>query len=91
MEYQNAIYLTISIERKCAVVNALCSVLISLFVDRSNWQDWGGRWARRNAFMRHLKIILEELDLRYTLPIQPVLLPSGNGAPTLGHARETNA
>ena len=72
-------------------VNAPRSVLISLFVDRSNWQDWGGRWARRNVFMRHLKTVLEELDLRYTLPIQPVLLPSGNGAPTPGHARETNA
>ncbi|KAG8218629.1 Mechanosensitive ion channel-domain-containing protein [Butyriboletus roseoflavus] len=71
MEYQNAIYLTISIEH------------------RSNWQDWGGRWARRNAFMRHLKTILEELDLRYTLPIQPVLLPSETGALAPDHVRET--
>ncbi|KIJ70095.1 hypothetical protein HYDPIDRAFT_172003 [Hydnomerulius pinastri MD-312] len=42
---------------------------------RPNWQDWGGRWARRTAFMRHLKTILEDLDMKYTLPIQPVLLP----------------
>lgn len=70
-------------------MNALRSILISFFLDRSNWQDWGGRWARRNAFMRHLKTVLEELDLRYTLPIQPVLLPSGTGALTLNHARET--
>lgn len=42
---------------------------------RSNWQDWGGRWARRNDFMRHLKTVLEELDMKYTLPVQPVLLP----------------
>lgn len=44
--------------------------------DRPNWQDWGGRWGRRTAFMRNLKTILEELDIRYTMPVQPVLLPS---------------
>ena len=27
--------------------------------------------------MRHLKTILEELDIRYTMPVQPVLLPRG--------------
>jgi len=43
--------------------------------DRPNWQDWGGRWARRTTFMRHLKTILEDLDVQYTMPIQPVLLP----------------
>lgn len=63
-------------------------VLISLFPDRSNWQDWGGRWARRNGFMRHLKTVLEELDLGYTLPVQPVLLPSGTGIPTPGLPQE---
>ena len=42
---------------------------------RPNWQDWGGRWTRRTAFMRHLKGILEELDIRYTMPVQPVSLP----------------
>ncbi|KAF8673852.1 hypothetical protein AX14_005320 [Amanita brunnescens Koide BX004] len=42
---------------------------------RPNWQDWGGRWERRNAFMRNLKMMLEDLDVRYTMPIQPVLLP----------------
>ncbi|KAF8892116.1 Mechanosensitive ion channel-domain-containing protein [Infundibulicybe gibba] len=49
--------------------------LVVAMEHRPNWQDWGGRWARRTAFMRNLKIILEELDVRYTLPIQPVLLP----------------
>lgn len=44
---------------------------------RPNWQDWGGRWARRTLFMRHLKVLLEELDISYTMPIQPVLLPKG--------------
>ncbi|KAG6378714.1 Mechanosensitive ion channel-domain-containing protein [Boletus reticuloceps] len=72
MEYQNAIHLTISIERKYTV-------------------DWGGRWARRNAFMRHLKTVLEELDLRYTLPIQPVLLPSGTEVPTSRPSQKANA
>ncbi|CAL1714828.1 unnamed protein product [Somion occarium] len=42
---------------------------------RPNWQDWGGRWQRRTAFMRNLKSVLEELDVKYTMPIQPVLLP----------------
>ena len=36
--------------------------------------------------MRHLKTVLEELDLRYTLPIQPVLLPNGTAVPTPGNA-----
>ncbi|EJD08533.1 uncharacterized protein FOMMEDRAFT_74431 [Fomitiporia mediterranea MF3/22] len=56
--------------------NAL--TLIIAMEHRPNWQDWGGRWARRNLFMRHLKTILEELDINYTLPIQPVLLPREN-------------
>lgn len=43
--------------------------------DRSNWQDWGARWTRRNEFMRYLKTVLEELDMKYVLPTQPVLLP----------------
>jgi len=65
--------------------------LIIAIEHRSNWQDWGGRWARRNEFMRHLKTVLEELDLKYILPIQPVLLPSGSRAPTPGHGQESNA
>lgn len=43
---------------------------------RPNWQDWGGRWTRRTAFMKHLKSILEDLDVKYTRPVQPVLLPN---------------
>lgn len=66
--------------------------LVVAMEHRPNWQDWGGRWARRTAFMRHLKSVLEELDIRYTLPIQPVLLPrdrppmspmGGGGSPRL--------
>ncbi|KAJ7504553.1 Mechanosensitive ion channel-domain-containing protein [Mycena galericulata] len=51
--------------------------LIVAMEHRANWQDWGGRWGRRNVFMRHLKTILEELDLRYSLPLQPVVFPQG--------------
>ncbi|KAH9852111.1 Mechanosensitive ion channel-domain-containing protein [Lenzites betulinus] len=47
---------------------------------RPNWQDWGGRWQRRTAFMRHMKAVLEELDVRYLEPIQPVILPRGAAA-----------
>ena len=43
---------------------------------RPNWQDWGGRWGRRNLFMRFLKTTCEELDLRYVKPLQPILMPS---------------
>ncbi|KAF9653327.1 hypothetical protein BDM02DRAFT_3087350 [Thelephora ganbajun] len=45
---------------------------------RRNWQDWGGRWERRNAFMKWFKGVLEELDITYTAPVQPILLPKGN-------------
>ncbi|KAG1755550.1 Mechanosensitive ion channel-domain-containing protein [Suillus lakei] len=50
---------------------------------RPNWQDWGGRWTRRTAFMKHLKSILEDLDVKYTMPVQPVLLPN-SPRPTSG-------
>lgn len=32
--------------------------------------------------MRHLKTILEELDIGYTMPVQPVLLPASDPART---------
>ncbi len=49
--------------------------LIIAMEHRPNWQDWGGRWGRRTEFMRHLKTVLEDLDIRYMLPVQPVLIP----------------
>lgn len=49
--------------------------LIVAMEHRPNWQDWGGRWGRRTEFMRHLKTVLEDLDIRYMLPVQPVLIP----------------
>ncbi|KAI0051855.1 hypothetical protein FA95DRAFT_1620196 [Auriscalpium vulgare] len=63
--------------------------LIIAMEHRPNWQDWGGRWMRRTAFMKHMKTVLEELDIKYTLPIQPVILPRGSPRPpreTLGNA-----
>ncbi|KAF8586433.1 hypothetical protein K439DRAFT_1340945 [Ramaria rubella] len=41
---------------------------------KSNWQNWGGRWDRRTAFMRHLKTVLEELEIGYSKPVQPILV-----------------
>ncbi|KAL0953430.1 hypothetical protein HGRIS_004666 [Hohenbuehelia grisea] len=49
--------------------------LVVAMEHKPNWQDWGGRWARRTAFMRNLKTALEELDIKYEMPIQPILLP----------------
>ncbi|KAG6845240.1 hypothetical protein H0H87_012232 [Tephrocybe sp. NHM501043] len=49
--------------------------LVVAMEHRPNWQDWGGRWVRRNLFMRNLKQILEDLDVEYTMPVQPVLTP----------------
>ncbi|TFK48756.1 hypothetical protein OE88DRAFT_1663898 [Heliocybe sulcata] len=51
--------------------------LIIALEHRPNWQDWGGRWVRRTAFMRFLKTTLEELDMKYSMPVQPVLMPRG--------------
>ncbi|EKM50351.1 uncharacterized protein PHACADRAFT_152233 [Phanerochaete carnosa HHB-10118-sp] len=65
---------------------------------RPNWQDWGGRWARRTALMRFLKVTLEELDLRYTKPVQPVIMPgpppgwgAGPRSPYLSPPRTPNS
>ncbi|KAG7444519.1 uncharacterized protein BT62DRAFT_934160 [Guyanagaster necrorhizus] len=58
------------------MVNQNAIHLIVAMEHRPNWQDWGGRWTRRTAFMRNLKTILEELDVRYTMPLQPVLMPN---------------
>jgi len=49
--------------------------LVIAMEHRPNWQDWGGRWGRRTSFMRYLKGVLEELDITYTKPLQPVALP----------------
>lgn len=58
--------------------------LIVAMEHRPNWQDWGGRWTRRTAFMRYLKVVLEELDIRYSMPLQPVLLPLESAEPSPG-------
>lgn len=53
--------------------------LVVAMEHRPNWQDWGGRWVRRTAFMRNLKAVLEDLGVRYTKPIQPIIVPRGPG------------
>ncbi|KAI0028347.1 Mechanosensitive ion channel-domain-containing protein [Vararia minispora EC-137] len=50
---------------------------------RPNWQDWGARWARRNAFMKHMKTVLQDLGITYMSPIQPILLPSSTPPPLM--------
>lgn len=85
MEFQNALHLIVAIERKSdsdLSVQWRSVQSFSSLLDRPNWQDWGGRWTRRTAFMRHLKTILEELDVNYTMPVQPILLPTSGPPPT---------
>ncbi|CCO34263.1 hypothetical protein BN14_08357 [Rhizoctonia solani AG-1 IB] len=55
--------------------------LIVAMEHRSNWQDWGGRWNRRNAFMKNLKTELEALEIQYSLPLQPVSFHSNSHPP----------
>lgn len=45
---------------------------------KSNWQDWGAKWARRTLFLKHLKTVLHELEVGYSLPVQPIVLPAGS-------------
>ena len=82
MEYQNAIHLVVAMERMCIFL--WVAMQFTFWQDRPNWQDWGGRWARRTAFMRNLKTILEELDVKFTMPVQPVLLPRSSPPAHLG-------
>ncbi|TDL20127.1 hypothetical protein BD410DRAFT_821919 [Rickenella mellea] len=65
--------------------------LIIAMEHRPNWQDWGGRWTRRTAFMRNLKTVLEELDVTYSMPVQPVLLPKYSPYPNPNIADFTSA
>ncbi|KAH8832568.1 Mechanosensitive ion channel-domain-containing protein [Flagelloscypha sp. PMI_526] len=64
--------------------------LIVAVEHRPNWQDWGGRWIRRTSLMKHIRTVLEDLDMRYTLPVQPVLIqrPPGSGPPGAGGSSE---
>ncbi|KAF8597680.1 hypothetical protein BDV93DRAFT_610282 [Ceratobasidium sp. AG-I] len=55
--------------------------LIVAIEHRANWQDWGGRWTRRNAFMKNMKAELEALEVQYSLPLQPVAFHSHSQPP----------
>ncbi|KAG8966707.1 hypothetical protein FRC03_011455 [Tulasnella sp. 419] len=56
---------------------------------RNNWQDWGGRWARRNLFMKHFKGVLEELEIGYQLPVQPVVFHPASQPPPWVRGQES--
>ena len=83
MDFQNAITIIIAMEREFTTLILINThtrsptLTARMRTDRPNWQDWGGRWMRRTAFMRYLKTTLEELDISYSMPVQPVLLPKG--------------
>jgi hypothetical protein len=34
-------------------------------------------------FMRHLKTVLEELEIVYTMPVQPILVPTNGPPPSM--------
>ncbi|CUA74641.1 Mechanosensitive ion channel protein 9 [Rhizoctonia solani] len=55
--------------------------LVVAMEHRGNWQDWGGRWNRRNAFMKNMKTELETLEIQYSLPLQPVSFHSYSQPP----------
>ena len=48
MEYQNTVH----------------SSCVAMSEHRPNWQDWGGRWGFRIAFMCDFKTVLEDLATR---------------------------
>jgi len=40
--------------------------------------------------MRHLKTSLEELEISYTMPIQPILLPTSGQPPSMSQLRSSS-
>jgi len=58
--------------------------LIVAIEHRPNWQDWGGRWSRRTAFMCHLKTVLYRLYPAYSTGdiTTGACWPADTGAPT---------
>jgi len=53
---------------------------------RHNWQDWGGRWARRNLFMKYMRTVLEELEIGYQLALRPVTFHQSSVPPPWVHS-----
>jgi len=58
--------------------------IIVAFAHKSNWQDWGGRWSRRTKLMRQMKTVLDDLDVSYKMPLQPVQLQVRGGPSPFG-------
>lgn len=49
---------------------------------KTNWSDWGARWDRRTKLMKEVKTILDDLNVTYRLPPQPVsFVPKGGPPP----------
>ncbi len=61
------------------VDNMNCINLVVAMEHKSNWQDWGARWARRTKLMRELKTIAEDLGMEYSMPPQPVTFQPRSG------------
>jgi len=58
-----------------------CINLVVAMEHRNNWQEWGARWGRRNLFMKHLRTVLEELEIGYQMPLQPVSFHPASALP----------
>ncbi|KAA1108891.1 hypothetical protein PGT21_028411 [Puccinia graminis f. sp. tritici] len=59
--------------------------LVVAMEHKSNWQDWGARWDRRTLLMKEMKRIMDQLNMTYKLPTQPVSFMSGqNKSPKVG-------
>ncbi|MBW0515515.1 hypothetical protein O181_055230 [Austropuccinia psidii MF-1] len=60
--------------------------LIIAMEHKGNWQDWGARWDRRTMLMREMKKIMDQLNIVYKLPTQPVSFTSKHAGPRGGLA-----
>ncbi|EHS64524.1 uncharacterized protein PGTG_20985 [Puccinia graminis f. sp. tritici CRL 75-36-700-3] len=56
---------------------SLIPSLVVAMEHKSNWQDWGARWDRRTLLMKEMKRIMDQLNMTYKLPTQPVSFMSG--------------
>jgi len=58
---------------------------------KGNWQDWGARWDRRTSLMKEMKRIMDQLNMTYKLPLQPVSFTSRTGGSSkLRHSLRSN-
>ncbi|CAO1629902.1 unnamed protein product [Parajaminaea phylloscopi] len=56
--------------------------LVIAFEHKESFQRWGERWSRRTKLMRQIKLVAEELGIKYSLPPQPLsYYPKGGVGP----------